>query len=133
MKRKAYKNPKCPAPITAIYLNNNKVVFSSIVEGGPVKIDNNTEATLVRISHKVDIADPSTDIIAKIGKAQVFRRSGVPDPSAPSIWYWKDRLMMLAVDSEGSDYYHKQYHLLYEINIVDQEEFFQGLDWNHGL
>lgn len=110
--------------VEGIHLDRYRAVFHKIevVEEEVTTPDGSMIA--VKIRNKVDLCDPSNDIAALVGKVKVLRKSGILDPASPEIWYWNDRFWVKAVDTSGSDYYHKsKAYLFYEIELKDQNEF----------
>ena len=120
-------------PVEAIHLEGCRAVFHKIEVTEREVITPDGPMIAVRIRNKIDLCDPNNDIAALVGKVKVLRKSGVLDPQAPEIWYWNDRFWVKAVDTGGSDYYHKsKVYLFYGIEVKDQDDFLGQLThaWN---
>ena len=120
-------------PIEAMHLEGSRAVFHKIEVTESEVVTPDGPMLAVSIRNKIDLCDPANDIAALIGKVKVVRKSGVLDPAAPEIWFWNDKFWLKAVDSGGSDYYHKsKVYLFYEVTIKDADEFLGQLThmWN---
>lgn len=124
-KRTAFKRD-LQEPLDWLFLDKQRAVFHVIESAEPIDTPDG-QMLAVRFRKKVDLADPSNDIAALVGKAKKVRKSGKVDPQSPELWFWDDKFWMKAVDSAGGDYYHQKCFLIYEVTVKDQDTLLGGL------
>ena len=66
---------------------------------------------MVRIRHKVELADPSINVAAMVAVIDL----NCPQP--PEIWYWEDKFWLQGIGKDGLPYYRNKHHVLYEIQV----------------
>lgn len=81
----------------------------------------------VAIRNIVDLADPTHDVAAIVGKAIANTKSGREDPASPELWYWRDAFWVKAVDTIGVEYYRNKGYLLYRVEVRDSAELLSKL------
>lgn len=122
---KAYKL-ELAEPALWIRRADSRAVFHAI-EFIEDALTDDGEMKLVHIRHKVELADPSNDVIALVGSVRTCLKSGRIEPQPPSLWYWNGRFWLQAVDKLRTPYYNKKQHALYPIAIENADELLATL------
>jgi len=133
MKRiKAYKL-ELAEPALWVRRADSRAVFHAI-EFIEDALTDDGEMKLVHIRHKVELADPSNDVIALVGSVRTCLKSGRIEPQPPSLWYWNGQFWLQAVDKLRIPYYKlqirqydKKQHALYPIAIENADELLATL------
>jgi hypothetical protein len=108
--------------------HDRRAIYHRIEVEGPAKTPDG-EMMLVKIAHKVDLADPGVDVAVLLGKAIILRKSSkVKDPQSPELWFWNDQFWVKAKASEGIPYYNNKCYLLYRVEVDRPEKLMETLN-----
>lgn len=113
-------------PAQWVLRHDKRGVFHEITSSDTV-IANNEEMELVGIRNVTDINNPGTNVAILVGSIVELSPSGKIKPQLPELWYWGDKFWVKAITSPGNEYYRNKKYLLYSIDIIDEQEFFEQI------
>jgi len=99
--------------------NNNTIVFYKIEPQKEIKTPDGS-MMLVKLRHKVNLANPDFDVAALLGNIKLDK-NGRQDSLAPELWFWEDKYWIKAVGSDNLDYYRNKNFALYEVSVEDSD------------
>lgn len=124
--RQAWRH-KFDGPVSWKLRADRRAVYHKIEVDGNVKTPDG-EMMLVRIAHKVDLADPGVDVAVMVGQAVTYRKTGHVDPQSPELWFWNDQFWVKARASDGTPYYQDKCYLLYQVQVEKPDELMDRLN-----
>ena len=123
----AFKRKKLHEPIEWQLRPNKRPVFHRLDVLDKAVETRDGQMVQVKIRGVVDLADPTHDIAAIVGKAIIRTTRGNVDPHSPELWFWGDKFFVKAVDGLDVDYYKSKGYLLYEVEVKDANQLLSEL------
>jgi len=99
--------------------NSSFAVFYKIEAQKEIKTPDGS-MVLVKLRHKVNLADPDFDVAVLLGNVKLDK-NGRQDSLAPELWFWENKYWIKAISSDGLDYYRNKNYALYKVSVDDPD------------